>query len=87
MVLKLQHSTVSRLDAQAIVNSFGGRLALVSLLKQYGVVEITVAAVAKWVLRKHIPAARLNDIETLAKLMKKRFRLADYSTTTTKKAA
>lgn len=78
MVVRLQNSSGATLDIQAVVDFFGGRQALVAALKQHEIVVLSVPAVAKWVLRGHIPAARVHDLQTLARLTRKDFALVDF---------
>lgn len=79
------------LDVRAIVQFFGGRAELKRNLCRFEIIEISAEAIDKWQLRGVIPAARLMDLESLARRLKKKFRLSDFakrvSAPVTKKAA
>lgn len=66
------------LDVRAIVQFFGGRAELKRNLYRFEIIEISAEAIDKWQLRGVIPAARLMDLETLARRLKKKFCLSDF---------
>lgn len=66
------------LDVRAIVQFFGGRGELKRALYKHEIIEISAEAIDKWQLRGVIPAARLMDLESLARRLKKKFRVGDF---------
>ena len=55
------------MDVLGIVKLFGGRRELARGLKDHGIIEISQFAVNKWCERGEIPAARIPDLQALAR--------------------
>lgn len=81
MVTKLLHGTEQSYDVRAIVTFFDGRAQLSADLKKYKIVEIGIKAIDKWRIRGNIPAARRQDLQTLARMKGKKFDLASFTRT------
>lgn len=75
------------MDVLGIVKLFGGRRELARGLKDHGIIEISQFAVNKWCERGEIPAARIPDLQALARKKRITFRLMQYVTKPNKKAA
>ncbi len=66
------------LNIAAVIDFFGGRAALSQALEKHGILQISIYAIDKWRLRGAIPPARIADLETLARKLRKKFRVADF---------
>jgi hypothetical protein len=67
-----------RLDASAVVASFGGADALSAALEEHKILAITPYAVNQWCRRRQIPYARRFELELLAKQQDREFDLSKF---------
>lgn len=79
MVTKLQNANGGKIDVRAVVKFFGGRTPLSTDLRERNIVDLTPQAIAKWMLRGSIPAARRIDLETLARMKRRHFEFSDFA--------
>jgi hypothetical protein len=68
----------TKLDVPGIVQFFGGRVEMKRNLERLEIVSISTAAIDKWQSRGQIPASRLMDLETLARRLKKKFKVSEF---------
>lgn len=78
MVKRLTQPAAQEIDVSKVINFFGGREALAVALEKHSIVKITRYALDKWVARGDIPAARLEDLKSLARARQIDFQIAEF---------